>query len=97
MDLHFFCVEAIAKLRGSPNALDLFLDLRYHQMGRLFPHDIFSVAQANLDFFERVLAHLGGEPYPKSDEKPSIYEMNYRRWIQSHQSSKLGFRSQSLS
>lgn len=72
--------------------IDRFIDLRYHTLARLFPHDTFSVAQGSLDFFSVALAHVEGTHFTGDDKDQSTYEMNYRRWIRSHYSRKLGFR-----
>lgn len=79
------CARRLHDLRGTPVlALDLFLQMRYHDLGQAFPHDTFSVGQATLDFFDVAVGHLGGQPFGKTDGPPSIYEANYRRWIEMH-------------
>lgn len=83
MTLHTYLTNAADRLRES-RSIDLFLEMRYHELARLFPHDTFSVGQASLDFFDTALAHLNGEPFAKGDGEPSIYEMNYRKWIKSY-------------
>jgi hypothetical protein len=83
MSLRDFLLQAHSRLHHE-RSLDLFLHLRYRELGHLFPHGVFSVGQASLDFFDTALAHLNGAPFDDSKEKPSEYEMNYRRWILSH-------------
>lgn len=78
--LRRFLIEVLAE---GPIGIDRFIDLRYKVLADQFPHGIFSVGQASLDFFEKALGHLDGQPFDKIDE-PSSYEMNYRRWIGSH-------------
>ncbi len=73
-------IEPLADCRLS---IDEFIELRYYVLGRLFPHDTFSVGQGTMDFFQRLHGHLNGEPFEKMD-KPSEYEMNYRRWVEGH-------------
>lgn len=91
MNLSSYLADAARRLRES-RSLDLFMELRYHELARMFPHDVFSVGQASLDFFDRALANLNGAPFdePTKDgqppPKPSEYEANYRRWIGAHQS-----------
>lgn len=85
MILAVYLLNCAHKLRDNPGIrLDLFLDLRYRDLALAFPHDTFSVGQASLDFFDVALSHMGGQPFDKTDGPPSIYEMNYRRWIEAH-------------
>lgn len=83
MNLAIYLLGCARRLRENPS-LDLFLDLRYRALGEAFPHDTFSVAQATPDFFDVAISHLGGQPFAKTDGKPSAYEANYRRWIELH-------------
>ncbi len=83
MILAVYLLSCARRLRENPS-LDLFISLRYHELGEAFPHDTFSVGQATLDFFEVALSHLGGQPFAATNGKPSTYEANYRRWIQAH-------------
>jgi hypothetical protein len=75
--LRDFVVGVLAK---GPLSLSEFMELRYWVLYRAFPHDIFSVGQGTTDFFQRLLSHLDGAPFEKM-ENPSVYEMNYRRWV----------------
>lgn len=83
MNLSTYLADAINRLRKTPS-IDLFIDLRYYELGKLFPHDVFAVAQASADFFDEALSHLNGQPFDKTDGEPSLYEANYRRWIIKH-------------
>ena len=75
--LRDFVVGVLAR---GPLSLSEFMELRYWVLYRAFPHDAFSVAYATGDFFQRLLSHLDGAPFEKM-ENPSVYEMNYRRWV----------------
>lgn len=70
-------------LAKGPLTVTEFVRLRYDVLGRLFPHDVFSVGQGTPDFFPRLLAHLDGAPFDPI-ENPSTYETSYRRWVRGH-------------
>jgi hypothetical protein len=80
-----FLADAAFEVEHEPVATRIarFIELRYHTLSRLFPHDVFSVGQASLDFFDKALTHVEGAPFDEihGGGKPSVYEANYRSWI----------------
>ncbi len=82
MSLSAYLAECIAALKAAPS-IDLFIRLRYYDLIARYPHGIFSVGQAHISFFDKALAHLHGAPFD-SMYQPSVYEMNYRRWIEAN-------------
>ncbi len=75
--------RTLATLTGDER-LRTFMVLRYDDLGRRFPHAVFSVGEATLDFFERTTRYLLREedlPKPQSE-----YERHYVDWLRSHMS-----------
>ena len=84
-----FCLEAhktISSLRGR-SKLKVFLKYRYRLLRKDYPHEPFSVEQAEYSFFEDTYKYLTGEldidKITKSD-----YNNNYIKWIKAHQQVK---------
>lgn len=79
-----FVAWAARILRTCPpqDRLRLFLRFRYDIMHQFYPHGVFSVGQASLDFFELAHGHIDGSlPLPAGEEAKSEYVRNYIAWV----------------
>ena len=79
--------KADHEVESSADKIGTFLRLRYDEMGRLFPHDVFSVQEATPDFFAETVRYLTADipdnrPGIKpEDAKHDIYWRRYRDWM----------------
>lgn len=71
---------AIKRLEASNDKISTFLQLRYDEMNRLFPHDTFGNDRVTLSFFEDTISDLNDIHLKISSD--SLYEANYKRWIE---------------
>jgi hypothetical protein len=83
--------KAAQEVEASADKLAAFLRLRYDEMGRLFPHDVFSVQEATPDFFAETARYLTtGIPENRpgikpEDAKHDIYWRRYRDWMKANE------------
>lgn len=80
MKLSEYCAICAEKLRNNRN-YSAFIEIRYYEMSKLFPHKPFSVDQGTDDFFEITLDYLNGAEFP---EYTSEYHTNYFNWIKKY-------------
>ena len=81
LSLKHFCELANFSISQSNDKVSEFMRLRYDVMSKQFPHDVFSVEQATLDFFEKTLDILNGSvTVTKEEENKSKYTKNYYEW-----------------
>ena len=82
---------AAQEVESSSDKTSAFLRLRYDEMSRLFPHEVFSVQEATPDFFSETIRYLISEipdtrPGVKpEDAKHDIYWRRYRDWMKASQ------------
>jgi hypothetical protein len=76
------CRNELDRLSGHAKILR-FIELRYAVMSDLFPHGVFTVEEATLEFFDRAIRHsIHQDPLP---EVKSEWSRNYVEWIKKHQ------------
>jgi len=77
-----FCEESHRELQGltGPALFERFYKLRYWELADRFPHKVFTVGEATLDFFSITMGYLQGAKLPKNEDKSE----NYLNWIKSH-------------
>ncbi len=80
-----FCLDSNKELKflsGDP-LFERFYKLRYWELTDRFPHKVFTVGEATLDFFIVTANYLQGAKLPKNEDK-SEYLENYLNWIKQH-------------
>ncbi len=80
-----FCEESHRELQGltGHNLFERFYKLRYWELADKFPHKVFTVGEATLDFFIVTANYLQGAKLPKNEDK-SEYLENYLNWVKQH-------------
>lgn len=79
-----FCeaaIKAISPFMGDKRLTE-FVDWRYHQFNRFFPHQPFTIAEGDMNFFEKTLDYLKNpSTIPLIDKETLPYKKNYIEWL----------------